>query len=157
MQALELIIDPDTQADLEAVAHLFRDYAAWLKADIRLHDFENEMQAFPAPYIPPRGTLVLLKLDGVPAGAVGVRPLENGVCEMKRMFVRDAARGHGAGRRLAESTIAWAQKAGYQKMRLDTLPKLNEARSLYESLGFRPCAPYNANPADKVLFFEKEL
>lgn len=157
MQALELVIDPDTQADLDAVAKMFRDYAEWLKADICLYDFEEEMKVFPTPYVPPKGTLVLLKLDGTPAGAVGVRPLEKGVCEMKRMYVRDIARGQGAGRRLAESTITWAQKAGYKKMRLDTLPKLNEARSLYASLGFRPCAPYNANPADKVLFFEKEL
>lgn len=157
MQSLELIVDPDTSADLNAVAALFRDYAQWLKADIRLYDFEDEMKAFPAPYIPPRGALMLLKLDGAAIGAVGVRPLADGVCEMKRMFVRDAARGQGAGRRLAESAIAWAQKAGYAKMRLDTLPTLNVARNLYASLGFRPCAPYNVNPAGKVLFFEKEL
>jgi putative acetyltransferase len=157
VQTLELIIDPDTQADMDAVAQLFRDYATWLKADICLYDFEDEMKTFPNPYVPPKGTLILLKLDGVPVGAVGVRPLEDGVCEMKRMFVRDSVRGQGAGRRLAESSIAWAQKAGYAKMRLDTLPKLEAARNLYGSLGFKPCAPYNVNPADKVLFFEKDL
>lgn len=154
---MDLIVNPTNPEDIAAVGRLFRDYAEWLKADICLYDFEEEMQRFPAPYVPPLGALFLAKEKGRALGAVGVRPLDNGVCEMKRMFVRDEARGMGLGRRLAEATLAWAKDAGYRAMRLDTLPKLTSARALYESLGFTPCAPYNINPADKVLFYEKDL
>jgi GNAT superfamily N-acetyltransferase len=154
---MSLLINPTDPEDLAAVARLFRDYAEWLKADICLYDFEEEMQRFPAPYVPPLGALFLAKENGRALGAVGVRPIGDKICEMKRMYVHEAARGSGLGRRLAEATLAWAKDAGYHAMRLDTLPKLTAARALYEGLGFTPCAPYNVNPADKVLFYEKDL
>ena len=155
--SMDLIINPTDPEDIAAVAALFRDYAEWLQDHICLYDFEEEMKHFPVPYVPPSGALFLAKQNGRALGAVGVRPLDDGVCEMKRMFVHEAARGTGLGRRLAEATLAWAKDAGYHAMRLDTLPKLTAARTLYESLGFIPRAPYNVNPADKVLFYEKAL
>jgi ribosomal protein S18 acetylase RimI-like enzyme len=76
---------------------------------------------------------------------------------MKRLYVRPAARGSGTGRALAEASIARARDQGYTKKRLDTLPSMDTARSLYLSLGFRPIERYNDNPIPGVLFFELTL
>jgi ribosomal protein S18 acetylase RimI-like enzyme len=71
--------------------------------------------------------------------------------------VRPSARGSGAGRALVEASIARAQELGYTAMRLDTLPRMDAARGLYLSLGFRPIERYNDNPIEGVLFFELTL
>jgi len=76
---------------------------------------------------------------------------------MKRLYVRPEARGSGAGRALVEASIARARGLGYTTMRLDTLPRMDSARALYLSLGFRRIERYNDNPIPGVLFFERAL
>ena len=68
-----------------------------------------------------------------------------------------AWRGAGLGRSLARAIIAAARSAGYARMRLDTLDRLREANTLYRDLGFRPCAPYNDNPLEGVVYWELDL
>ncbi|MEX1147299.1 MAG: GNAT family N-acetyltransferase [Sphingomonadales bacterium] len=148
--------------DIAAADALFRDYAAFVAPHICLYDFDTEMTLFPAPYVPPRGVLLVARDGGRIVGAVGVRPLgpphkQDRECEMKRMYVRADARRTGAGRALANASIAWARGAGYRVMKLDTIPELTAAVALYRELGFRPCPAYNVNPPDRVLFFEREL
>jgi len=70
----------------------------------------------------------------------------------KRLFVRDAFRGLGLGRRLTEQVLAAAAAAGYRRICLDTLPTLTSAIALYRSLGFSDIEPYNDNPVPGVLF-----
>jgi GNAT superfamily N-acetyltransferase len=91
------------------------------------------------------------------AGCVAVRRLDQHVCEMKRLYVRPAARGTGAGRALATVAIEHARQRGYAVMRLDTLPLMAEAGSLYASLGFVEVERYNDNPAPGVRFMELDL
>jgi ribosomal protein S18 acetylase RimI-like enzyme len=71
--------------------------------------------------------------------------------------VRDAFRGRGIGRLLALHAIAFARAAGYSEVKLDTLPRMAQAQTLYAALGFRDIAPYNDNPVGGVRFMGLDL
>jgi GNAT superfamily N-acetyltransferase len=139
------------------VKGLFQEYAESLGFDLEFQGFGKELAGLPGRYAPPAGRLLLATLEGDPAGCVALRPLERDVCEMKRLYVRPAFRGHGIGRILAWRIIEEAQSAGYRRMRLDTLPSMAAARRLYAELGFRPILPYYPNPVPDTVFLELDL
>lgn len=155
----DLVIAPVRDAeDLETIRILFREYADALGVDLSFQDFEREVAELPGRYGEPGGRLLLARADGAVAGCVALRAMEEpGVCEMKRLYLRDAYRGSGIGRALALAVIDEARRAGYARMRLDTLPSMTSARALYARLGFRPIAPYTHNPVAGVLFLEIDL
>jgi ribosomal protein S18 acetylase RimI-like enzyme len=136
-----------------ALRELFREYAAWLGPEGWFTDLEAELAALPGGY----EAILVARGGGEPVGCVAVRALEDGVCEMKRLYVRPAARGSGVGRALATAIVEEARRLGYRTMRLDTLPTMGEAQALYRSLGFRETGRYNDNPVPGVLFFELRL
>jgi GNAT superfamily N-acetyltransferase len=147
-----------TAADLDDVRTLFREYAAWLGFDLCFQGFEQELATLPGKYAPPAGRLLLAELGGRLAGVIGLREFAPGVCEMKRLYVREFARRHRVGRALAERVVAEAKAAGYGAMRLDTLPdRMLPANTLYESLGFREIPAYYANPVAGVRYLELDL
>lgn len=153
----QLIVPAFDGRSLAEVRSLFEEYAASLGIDLGFQDFSTELETLPGSYAPPDGRLLLGLEDHTPAGCVALRPLEPGTAEMKRLFVRPAFRGSGWGRRLAERIISEASEAGYQRMRLDTLPSMAGARSLYQSLGFREIPPYRHNPIPGTAFLELAL
>jgi GNAT superfamily N-acetyltransferase len=146
-------------ADISAVRMLFEAYAASLPIDLGYQAFADELAGLPGKYAPPCGALLLARDEnGTPLGCVALRPLADaGCCEMKRLYLRPAARRHGLGRALAEAVIGAARRIGYDELRLDTLGSMPEARKLYEQLGFRPIAPYYAPTPPGTVFLSLGL
>ena len=150
-------------AEIAVARALFEEYGASLGFDLCFQNFSAEMAGLPGDYAPPRGAL-LLAVDadadseaGRYLGCVALRPLEGEVCEMKRLYLKPAARGRGAGRLLAEAIVAEGRRLGYRSMRLDTLPAMGRAIALYEALGFRDIPPYRANPIPGARYLELDL
>ena len=135
--------------DVELVRTLFREYADSLGVDLSFQGFEEELAALPGCY----DVLFVAGSDG----CVGVRPFADGVCEMKRLYVRPSARGSGLGKALAVAAIERARTLGYRSMRLDTMPAMGAAQALYESLGFVEIPPYRHNPVAGSRFMELDL
>lgn len=152
-------IRPPAASEMATVAGLFRDYAGALGVDLSYQGFEAELASLPGAYAPPFGALLLaLSADGTALGCVGLRALpEPGACEMKRLHTRPDARGAGIGRALAVAAIDAATAAGYETMRLDTLPKMVAAQALYRSLGFETTPAYYDTPVAGTIFMRKRL
>ena len=83
---------------------------------------------------------------GAVIGMVALRRRDARRCEMKRLFVRPAGRGGGAGRALAMRVIQEARMRGYAEIVLDTLPIMGRAQQMYVALGFRDIEPYYPSP-----------
>jgi GNAT superfamily N-acetyltransferase len=145
--------------EIAAAATLFREYADWLGIDLSFQDFESELATLPGEYAPPGGELLLAcSHEGDALGCVGIRPLDGAaVCEMKRLYVRPAARGAGVGRALVEAILKSAEELGYAEMKLDTLPWLDAATTLYRQFGFTEIAAYYNNPVPGTRYFGKRL
>jgi len=145
--------------DVEQVRVLLREYADGLGVDLAYQGFDAELAGLPGKYAPPAGALLLARMSGgEAAGCIAVRPLDiPGACEIKRLYVRDSARGTGTGRALAVAAITFAAEAGYDMVLLDTLPFMTAAIALYRALGFEPVAPYWNSPVPGTLYFAKRL
>jgi ribosomal protein S18 acetylase RimI-like enzyme len=149
--------------ELEIVRSLFREYAGSLGFSLGFQGFAEELAGLPGEYAPPRGRLLLAYARsepgglGAPAGCAGLRPLEDEVGEVKRMYVPPAFRGRGLGRLLAVRLLAEARQAGYRRLRLDTIATMKEALGLYRSLGFRDIPPYRFNPIPGAVYLELDL
>jgi putative acetyltransferase len=152
------IIRASSPADIELLRTLFREYEAWLQIDLCFQNFEKELAELPGAYAPPDGRMLILFENAKPAGCVALRKLGEGVCEMKRLFVRETFRGKGFGRNLIGAIISEARLIGYERMRLDTIPpKMNNAIALYQAFGFKEIEPYCNNPVPGAKFMELNL
>jgi ribosomal protein S18 acetylase RimI-like enzyme len=151
------VIEDATAADLVAIREMLHEYADWLKVDLCFQGFDAEVAGLPGDYAPPSGALLIARLDGRPAGMVALRRKDEERCEMKRLFVREAARGSRLGRALADRIIAEARSRGYREMVLDTLPLMQDAQRLYVALGFRDIEPYYSSPIAGTRFMALTL
>ena len=151
------IIEAKRSEELEQVRNLFEEYSNSLAFDLDFQNFEEELVNLPGDYVRPAGCLLLATYQGQPVGCVGLRMLSDGVCEMKRLYVREQFRSLGFGRALAKAVIEEARKIGYNYMRLDTVPSMDVARALYASVGFKQTSPYRYNPIEDAVFMELRL
>ena len=143
--------------NLQEIRKLFEEYAASLKISLDFQDFDDELANLPGSYVPPAGCLLIALWQGRAAGCVALQKIRNGMCEMKRLYIRPSLRGLKIGRALAEAIIEKAREIGYARMRLDTLPSMERATTLYTALGFRKIEPYRYNPIEGATFMELTL
>lgn len=147
----------DSPIELDLVRALFAEYAASIGFSLSFQGFDRELADLPGRYEPPSGRILLARVDDAVAGCVASRRIGERTCEMKRLFVRPEFHGRGIGRLLAQAIIDEARAAGYESMRLDTVPSMQPALGLYASLGFRDIDPYTDNPIEGARFMELRL
>jgi GNAT superfamily N-acetyltransferase len=88
---------------------------------------------------------------------VALRQVHQSTCELRRLYVRPAARGSDLGRQLVEYMIREARSAGYTRMCLDVLPEFEAAQRLYRDLGFLPAEAVSFNPVPGTQFLALDL
>ena len=148
------LIEASSPQDVELARSLFGEYQRAIGVDLCFQSFEEELRMLPGRYAPPRGRLLLALEGDEPVGCGALRPIADGICELKRMWVRPAFRGRGAGRLVAGALLAAARTEGYRAARLDTLETMAAARALYRSMGFREIPAYYDNPLPGVVYME---
>ena len=148
-------------SELDTARALFTEYAAGLQHDLCFQGFDSELRDLPGDYAAPRGSLLLARCEGQWAGCCALRPLDSSdyanACEMKRLYVRQAFRGLGIGRALAEAILDMARQAGYSCVLLDTLDDMESARAMYVDLGFEEIPPYYHTPLAGAHYLRVEL
>jgi putative acetyltransferase len=151
------IVEADTPVLIETARGIFREYAGSLPFSLDYQGFEAELASLPGKYARPSGRLLLGFVGEEPAGSVALRPLGEGVCEMKRLYVRPAFRGRGLGAELAARIVREGRGIGYRAMRLDTSGDMAAALHVYEGLGFRRIGRYNDDPLEDTVFMELDF
>ncbi len=152
-----IALAPMDRQDIPTVRRLFTEYAASLPIDIEYQGLRAELAGLPGAYATPRGIVLLAQADGLPAGCVALRPIGEGVGEIKRLYVRPSHRGAGLGARLIAAVLEHAKTQAYAEVKLDTLASMTVARALYERFGFRPTAPYNRGYHPETCFYALKL
>lgn len=160
----EVIRIASSEQDYQAFAQLIKEYVMWLRS--RYHQdnwfitevldkqsLASELENLSTIYGTPRGRAFLAVQGDQVRGCGAYRGLVDGTCEMKRVFVPNRFQRSGIGRRLCNVLITSAREEGYAWMRLDTGKIMNEAISLYQSLGFRECVPYYEYPSKLMPYF----
>jgi putative acetyltransferase len=143
---------------IEQARTLFIEYGESLGFSLCFQSFDEELKNLPGAYAPPKGRLLLAHCEGRASGCIALRPIEIGICEMKRLYVRPGDRGKSIGRMLVEMLIAEARTIGYQRMRLDTVESaMKDAVALYRRIGFREITPYSSIPIETALWLELRL
>jgi carbonic anhydrase len=134
----------DDAASIEGIRALFIEYHEWLGDAVCSTRLAEEIATLPGPYAAPNGRL-FLAWDGShePLGCIGVRPHQGDACEIKRLYVRPAARGGGVGIALVTAAVQAARDLGYSDALVTTLPEtMPVAAAMYEKLGFETIEPF---------------
>jgi putative acetyltransferase len=143
---------------IDDIRALFFEYARGLNFNLCFQNFDTELVQLPGIYGMPHGRLVLCCVNAQPVGCIALKPLEPGICEMKRLFVRPEFRGRGLGLKLTRHIISEARTIGYTAMRLDTIKgTMDNAIALYESVGFKEIPAYYNNPIPNAFYMELRL
>ncbi len=151
------IITVNTEVEYAEASSLFKEYAEWLNIDLSFQNFEEELLQLKEMYSEPTGGIFLLQHENEFIGCVAIRKKEEGIAELKRMYIKPTTRKSGGGTMLLEKALAEATLLGYKLIRLDTLANMTLAINLYKKNGFYEIAPYYFNPEKNAVFFERKL
>ena len=164
------VVTPATPEELAQVRELLVEFMEWdaervaalgLDADLMKEFYYDQgVLDLPGAYAEPQGYLLLAVAAGRGVGCGAFSASGDGVCELKRVYVRDAYRGRKLGHRLVQTLMAEARERGYRRMRLETVTFMKSAISMYEELGFRECPAYYDIPMafrDVTMFMERAL
>lgn len=155
---MEKIVCRDAEPeDVDGVRLLIREYVESLGLDLGFQGLEEELSQLPGKYAAPEGALLVASSGTTLCGCVALKKLEPGICEMKRLYVREGFKGRGIGRMLVSHILERAKAGGYRAMRLDSLETMQQAVALYRSCGFEATEPYVFNPLPGALYMEKVL
>ena len=143
--------------DWARARQLIEAYVKSLGIDLSFQNLQHELDSLELVYSAPEGVFLLAKEGDGLLGCVGLRRLTVPDSEMKRLYVVPEARARGVGRLLAIAAIEAADRLGYRRVLLDTLPSMPEARALYGRLGFSPIEPYRFNPVAGTVFMALDI
>lgn len=159
--ALELVLGYD---HADEVRGLFAEYMDMLlEGDptfagyLTIQNYDDELKDLSHKYGLPDGRLYLAYSDGVLAGSIALRKIDDENCELKRMYIKPEFRRRGIARTLVKQLIADAREIGYRYMLLDTLPFLQVAIRMYKNLGFYEIDRYNDSPMDTSIYMKLDL
>ncbi len=152
------ILEVNTPELINETKILFRTYEKWLNVSLCFQGFEEEVNSLPGKYATPDGRLYLVKYKDTYCGCIALRKIEDGICEMKRLYLKEEFRAKGIGKILVTKIIQDAKDIGYKTMRLDTIKeKMPKAVEIYTKHGFVETDPYYHNPNPHTLFMELDL
>ena len=166
MSSVSLIPAFDRRSEL---IPLYEEYAAMLletdpvfARSLAQQNYDEEVQNLKVKYDYPMGRLYIALDDSDPgamkaAGCIGLKPFDEGRCELKRLYVRPAYRGQKLGELLVAKIVEDAREIGYRTILLDTLPFLQTAKALYERMGFTESEKHNDSPMDTSIFMKMDL
>jgi putative acetyltransferase len=153
---LEYII-PQTESQFNDAIGLFQEYANSLNISLAFQKFEEELNIIHSMYGSPSGCLLLVYEQQLPIACAAYRKIGEGICELKRMYIKPSYRGKGIGQKLLDLLCTRAKLNGYASMRLDTLDSMLPAIKLYTNNGFYTIEAYYHNPNEGVVYMEKSL
>ena len=134
----------ESREEVDAAVTLAWEYGQWMvQVAKREYGIDAEAESEQGlgssidQLLAPRGRLYLVEVDGVPVGLGGLKPVSDEIAEIKRIYLRPSARGHGLGRQLLDQLLTDARELGVKLVRLESAAFMPEARSLYRSVGFK--------------------
>jgi ribosomal protein S18 acetylase RimI-like enzyme len=138
-------------ADHEGVSRELAEYFAFLGETVDAAGLDHDVADWQREYDGVAGVmLIVVDPAGWVVGTAGVRRLEPGVTELKRMWLRPACRGRGLARRLMDRVLDEARALGGRVLRLDSEQRLEAAVRLYRRYGFEEIPDYNRNPRAEI-------
>ena len=137
--------------DIDFIKKLWTDYLTWGNDKMQMlygvHP-HNPTEAVKDDikkidkFLPPNGRLIMAFVDEKACGIGCLKSINEEIGEIKRMYVDPSFRQIGAGRAILQALLNAAKETGYKKVRLDSPKFMEEAHSLYRSVGFKDISVY---------------
>jgi putative acetyltransferase len=135
----QLSIRQATRADQEQVRRLVFGVLGEFGLEPSPESTDADLNDIEGAYLNSGGMFEIIeRSDGQVVGSVGIYPMEDGLCELRKMYLAADVRGRGLGKLLLERALSHARKAGFRAVMLETASVLKEAVRLYTSYGFQP-------------------